>query len=329
VILRHAATLVLMAAVTAGLAACAPRLQPPGPVTQAPQLNGDALITADGASLPVRVWLPEGQVRAVILALHGFADYSNAFAIPAERWRGLGIATYAYDQRGFGAAPAPGLWPGVGTLVADMEVMIALVRRRHPGMPLYLLGESMGGGVVLAGLSERQPDGVAGAILVAPAVWGRETMPLSYRVLLWLAAHTMPWLELSGSNIERTPSDNIDMLRAMSRDPLVQKGARIDALYGVTNLMDAALAAAPNLEMPVLVLYGEKDDIIPREPTLTMLERMPAGRRVALYENGYHMLLRDLEAEVVQRDVAAWVADPKAPLPSGADRRDIHLLAED
>ena len=51
-------------------------------------------------------------VRAVILALHGFNDYSNAFEGPGEVWAGHGIATYAYDQRGFGAAPERGLWPG-------------------------------------------------------------------------------------------------------------------------------------------------------------------------------------------------------------------------
>src|SRR5690348_9841856 len=70
-----------------------------------PHLESDAIIMSDGARLPLRVWLPSGPVKAVVLALHGFNDYSNAFATPGEALAWRGIATYAYDQRGFGKAP--------------------------------------------------------------------------------------------------------------------------------------------------------------------------------------------------------------------------------
>ena len=59
----------------------------------------------DGATLPLKSWLPDGKPKAVILALHGFNDYSNAFKDSGEEWAKHGIATFAYDQRGFGAAP--------------------------------------------------------------------------------------------------------------------------------------------------------------------------------------------------------------------------------
>ncbi len=316
-------------------AACAPRLQPPGPAPgparAIPELTHEFLFARDGMPLPVRLWMPaRDRPRALIVAVHGFNDYSNSFAMPAERWRAAGIATYAYDQRGFGGSRHRGIWPGVEILIDDLRTMIAMVRAKHPEAPLYLLGESMGGGVVLALLADHPPPGIAGAILVAPAVWGRETLPLSHRLALWLAAHTVPWVDLSGRNLNLVPSDNIEMLREMSRDPKVLKEARVDALYGMVNLMDAALAAAPRVTAPLLVLYGERDEIIPKAPTRLMLERLNGGKRVAIYESGYHMLLRDLAAEIVHKDIAAWVADPAAPLPSGADRRDtIKLLAGD
>src|SRR5216683_1843458 len=84
-----------------------------GPMSSlsSPQLAGDRLVAADGATLPLRRWLPEGRPRAVVLALHGFNDYSNAFAGAGAGWAKNGIATYAYDQRGFGAAPGRGRWP--------------------------------------------------------------------------------------------------------------------------------------------------------------------------------------------------------------------------
>lgn len=87
--------------------------------------------------------------------------------------------------------------------------------------------------------------------------------------------------------------------------------------------MDDALAAAPAVQTPALVLYGAKDEIVPKRPTVRMLETMNGSRRVAVYPAGYHMLLRDLQAETVWRDVAAWIRDRHAPLPSQAEVADV------
>jgi alpha-beta hydrolase superfamily lysophospholipase len=321
------ALVLLLAALLAG---CAPERQLPGPAVEAPHIDGSVFVTADDFALPVRHWLPAGKPRAVILAVHGMNDHSAAFEGPAEAWAKDGIATVAYDQRGFGGSWNRGIWPGVETLTRDLETMARLVHARYPDTKLFLLGESMGGAVVMAALAERRLPPVAGSILVAPAVWGRETLPLSLRVSLWVAAHTVPGLELTGRELNIKPTDNIAVLRAMLRDPRVIKATRVDAIYGVVNLMDRALAAAPHVEPPVLLLYGEHDQVIPPKPTLEAIERMPSkGLTVALYPKGYHMLLRDLEAAVVIRDIESWMADPKAPLPSGADKRDIGLLARE
>src|SRR4029077_9185333 len=95
-------------------------------------------IADDGAHLPLRKFLPADGVKAVILALHGFGDYSNAFTMPARAWASRGIATYAYDQRGFGGAPGHGLWAGEAQLSGDAIAASRILRRLHPGRPLYL-----------------------------------------------------------------------------------------------------------------------------------------------------------------------------------------------
>ncbi|MFQ6016637.1 MAG: alpha/beta hydrolase [Kiloniellaceae bacterium] len=320
----------LLAAVAA---ACAPRLAPPGPGAAAPRLTDDRLITADNLALPLRAWLPEGgaEPKAVILALHGFNDYSKAFEAPGRFWAKHGIATYAYDQRGFGAAPYRGLWPGTPALIDDLKAAAAALGARHPGTPSYLLGESMGGAVVLAAAAGAKPPRADGIILASPAVWARSTMPVHQRVALWLGAHTLPWLRVTGRDLRIRASDNTEMLRELSRDPLVIKETRIDAIHGLADLMDQAMAAAPRLDLPALLLYGENDEVIPKDPTFRLWQGLPeAGRhrqRRALYKNGWHMLLRDLQAEVVLQDIAHWVMDPQAPLPSGAEARALARLS--
>jgi alpha-beta hydrolase superfamily lysophospholipase len=329
-----------MAALVLSLAlpACAPRMRPAGPAVTPPAITGDAFIAADGMRLALRRWLPEGDPVAVILALHGFNDYSNAFAEPGGAWRARGVATYAYDQRGFGESPHAGLWPGTQTLVADLGTLSGLVRARHPGVPFFLLGESMGGAVVMAALAGPEPLPADGAVLVAPAVWGRPTMGVFKRFALWVSAHTMPWLTLGGRSLDIKPSDNIAMLKALGRDPLVIKETRVDAIWGIVNLMDAALAAAPSLGTPVLILYGKQDEVIPGQPTRRMVESLPPAppdmRRIAIYDDGYHMLTRDLQAGKVLSDIAFWIESragglPGAPLPSGADAEGIEALGGD
>lgn len=307
-------------------AACAPTTVPMGPAVAAPSLNDERFTAADGAVLPVRVWRPESNpFKAVVLALHGFNDYSNSFDDAAKFWAGRGIVTYAYDQRGFGRAPNREKWAGVATMVADLRAVADRVGARHPGVPFYLLGDSMGGAVVLAALAgTKGRDAIAdGAVLVAPAVWGRALMNPVQSGFLWLLAHTIPWYPLTGQGLRIKPSDNIEMLKALGKDPLVIKTARVEVLWGLTNLMDAALDAVPRLDETgprALVLYGMKDEIVPNEPSLAMLDRLPRNAaRVAIYKGGYHMLLRDLKARTAWQDIAAWIAAPEAPLPSGAD----------
>ncbi|MGE0714363.1 MAG: lysophospholipase [Alphaproteobacteria bacterium] len=306
------------------LPACAPGYAPPGPHMNAPAFETDALLTADGLRLPLRVWRAQGPTRAAVLALHGFNDYSLAFEGPARSWAADGVTTYAYDQRGFGDAPNRGRWPGMAAFADDATAALAEVRRRHPGVPVYLLGESMGGAIAMVTMTMPHPPPVAGVILVAPAVWGRQTMDVFKRVALTVISGTMPWFTVSGRGLGIRASDNDEMLRAFSRDPLVIKDTRADTVKGLVDLMDAALASAPRFTPPALILYGEKDEIVPQEPTALMLDRLPdrsgARQRIAVYPQGWHMLLRDLQAETVWRDIRAWIADPAAPLPSGADK---------
>jgi alpha-beta hydrolase superfamily lysophospholipase len=318
------------------LAACAaPDSSAPPPLATTPapaQLTEDAIITPDGAVLPLRAWLPDGPVKTVVLALHGFNDYSHAFAGPGRAWAKDGIATFAYDQRGFGAAPLRGGWAGTRQLDQDVVTASRLLRARYPGRPLYLLGESMGGAVAITAMAAapgvaRPP--VDGVILAAPAVWARSSMNVFERVALWGAYHLVPGMTLTGNGLHIVPCDNIAIMRELSRDPMVIKETRIATIYGLVDLMDQAFAAAPRLKEPAIVLYGGHDEIIPAEPVRLWIAQLPpAPVVVAWYADGYHMLLRDLDAAVVLGDIESWISSPAVPLPSGADRRAAQILRQ-
>ena len=175
-------------------------------------------------------------------------------------------------------------------------------------------------------VGEIRPPAVDGIVLVAPAVWGGDTLNAFYRGTLWLAAHLLPANKATGRGLGRRPSDNIEMLRGLGRDPKVIKETRIDTVYGLVQLMDAAQAAAPSIRTQMLILYGARDEIIPKRPVEQVVSSVTGPRRIAIYPNGWHMLLRDLQAEVVWRDVLTWIEDPGAPLPSGNERTALPLF---
>lgn len=273
--------------------------------------------------------------KAIILALHGFGDYGpSTFDAAARFWAERGITVYAYDQRGFGRNESRGVWPGAARLIADFRDVARAIRRHHPGVPLYALGHSMGGGVVLAGSgSGDRPESVPGApssggspetgtgpqsasgrgvvdgvILAAPAVWGGENLNLAYRAAAWAGALAAPEKRWSGKGVVRIQaSDNLEALRALGRDKVILGKPSSREFMGLIRLMDQAVAAAPHLAVPSLFLYGERDQVTPKGPTMDVFATVRGDKTLKLYPEGWHLLFRDVQAEAVFRDVAAWV----------------------
>lgn len=309
------------------LAGCTglPSFQTILPLDPARALADEVFTLPDGARLPVRVWRPGGPpgppVRGVVLALHGFNDSRDAWALPAPTLAAGGLLVYAPDQRGFGAAPGRGTWPGVPTLVADADAMLRLLIARHPGLPVYAMGESMGGAVLMTLAAWETPPPVAGWILLSPAVWDREGQGPLLSGSLWLVTHTAPGLSVTGAEVRLRvrASDNRDALLALTRNPLTIRRTRFDTLSGLDDLMDAAQAASARLPANTLLLYGAHDTLVP-EPSMRRAWRaMPASVRRGFYPDGYHLLLRDIGRAGPIQDVLAWTKDPSGRLPSGAD----------
>jgi alpha-beta hydrolase superfamily lysophospholipase len=311
------------------LAACAPTLQQagrPDSTFAGPHLEGDRFVSFDGARLGLTGWdakdgLVGGEPKAVVVGVHGMNDYANAFHLAAAYWATQGITTYAYDQRGFGRSPGRGLWAPDDLKIEDLRTIVALVRRRYPRAVIAVAGESLGGAVAIEAFASTAPPAADRLILLAPAVWGWSTQPPPDTALLWLAAHVAPGAVISPPDwLTRkiTPTDNRAELIAMSEDPLMIWGARFDTLYGLVDTMERAWREVGHIHAPTLYLYGAHDEIIPRSATRGAVARLAPSERTAYYKAGHHLLLRDNQALNVWRDVAAFIADPTAPLPSGA-----------
>lgn len=299
-------TIVRAAAGALLLGGCASLVDAPTPITT-PRIESGRLIAADGAALGLEIWRPESP-KAVVVAVHGMNDYAHAFRFLGEALAKEGVALYAYDQRGFGRSPDFGRWPGAPTMIADLEAAIAAVRDAEPDLPLVVAGHSMGSAVVLAALKKRALDADA-VILAAPGVWGASQMPLAYRLSVNVAALFAPSKTLTGERAGRQATDNIPLIREMIKDPLVIKATRIDAVLGVVRLMGEGWDASDEVGGRILVLTGEKDEIIPVATQRRMAGRLCGPVTFKTYKEGWHMIFSDLGAAPVWRDTAAFILE--------------------
>ena len=332
--LRAGLLLVLLLLATV-LTGCVGRIAPPGPAVERPTETDDVFVMPDGTALPYRVWLPRGFPGTVVLALHGMNDSRDAWEYPAPDFAAAGMAVFSPDQRGFGATRTRGLWPGTAGLIADARVMVRLLRSRYPRAKLILMAESMGAAAMMVMATEPDPPPVDGYVLIAPAVWGRSKMNVLLRGSLWLADHTVPGMKVTGGGVVKvTASDNRAALVRLSTDPLTLRETRVDAIKGLVDLMDQALAAATQFRAPALFLYGGRDELVPPKATAAMWRALPrvgnGGAVEAFYPAGYHLLLRDADRAAPIDDILAWINHPDAALPSGAgDAAEAWLTKQD
>jgi alpha-beta hydrolase superfamily lysophospholipase len=297
-----------IAVCVAALSACAtPQQVPPGPgPAQAHFADDSHWIAGDGYRLAFSSW-QAAKPRAIIVALHGMNDYGEAFAMPAKFWSENGVSTYAFDQRGFGRTEGDGRWPGTPIMVADARAFVALLRGRHPGLPIFLMGESMGGAVaILAGGESAGADGI---ILVSPALLGWSQLSVGERTALWTMMQISPGSQVTGQGLNRQPSDNIPVLEALGRDPYVIKRTRVDAVYGLVNLMEEASQRAGEVKPPTLIVYAGDDQVVPSQPIEELLQRMHNARALC-YSDGFHMLLRDVKGARAWKEILDYITTP-------------------
>jgi alpha-beta hydrolase superfamily lysophospholipase len=166
-------------------------------------------------------WWRRPRPRGVVVIAHGFGEHGGAYADAAETLSAaLEVDVAAPDFQGHGRSPGRrGVVRRYEDLVDDLNAVVSWARRRFAGLPIYLLGHSNGGQVVLRFTIEHG-DAIAGVIVSNPSL--RIAMPIP-PAKLWLGRMLMrfaPWITLQAY----TPSD------VLTSDPVLQARFRTDSL---------------------------------------------------------------------------------------------------
>jgi alpha-beta hydrolase superfamily lysophospholipase len=263
---------------------------------------------SDGADIPYRFWRAR-KPRAAILLLHGAFDYSAAFDEIGPRLARRGFSALAIDQRGFGATASRGHWASSARLAADAaETAEFLMSRMPASVPLFIIGESMGGAVALHAAGGHAVPQLRGLVLAAP---GALASAFRQRLLAWLAAAArimagdaeLVFERLSGW--ELTPAAAIRLIG----DPLVMRRVRPDMLCGMADLAFASLEQAKQVSLPTLVMVGSRDEVIRRSCIRQLFDNLGGLKKWRVVPDAPHLLLHWQRSSEVLREATRWMSD--------------------
>jgi alpha-beta hydrolase superfamily lysophospholipase len=273
----------------------------------------------DGETRAAHAW-PQEDSRAVIACIHGLSGSGAQFQPLPERIAGYSF--YALDLRGQGSDPVAarrGTMLDFSAQMRDIAAFVTALQHSHKGLPVFLMGESMGS-LLAAGFSAWCAENgdhrqwVAGIILSVPVVGLRHEVPLFWRTLLRMLARIAPRTRLPPSRLVNGKALAPPLTRDRAyQDSLREKPHYIPAfslgfLVELGDLIASSEPLARHLSLPTLVLAAGQDCFVRPDQIQTWFEKIPSpDKTLHLYQDAYHLLWHDWDRDRVVADVAAWL----------------------
>jgi acylglycerol lipase len=256
-----------------------------------------------------QAWLPQGNVNAVLLVVHGLGEHCGRYKNVINHFVPLGYAVYGFDLIGHGRSE------GVREFVERFEdyadtlaTYYDMVKGWKAGKPIFLLGHSMGGLIATHYLLDHQAD-FQGAVISAPLVKVSDSISQATITLGKILSALTPkagLLALDVNGISRDP----EVVAAYVNDPLVFHGktpARLAA--EMLKAMQRVTAEVGKITLPFIVVQGSQDKLVDPAGAQMLYDRASSKDKVLkVYEGLYHEVFNEPERAQVLKDVETWLA---------------------
>lgn len=260
------------------------------------------------ASLYYQGWLPEGEIRAVLLVVHGLAEHSGRYMNLVHRFVPLGYAVYGIDHIGHGRSEGRRLFvDSFIDFTEPLRTYADMVRCWQPDKPVFLVGHSMGGLIGALHLIACQ-EGLAGAVLSGPAVKAPGHIPKAVILIGRVFSALFPRLGLvllEAQGVSRDPA----VVKAHLEDPLVCHG-KMTARLGVELLgaMERVGAEADRIHLPLLIVQGGADRLVDPSGAQMLYDKVASqDKKLIVYKGLYHEVFNEPEHDRVLSDVEKWL----------------------
>lgn len=266
--------------------------------------------TTDQQKLYLQGWEPEGERKAAVLLVHGLGEHSSRYTHVAEKFIANGIAVYTFDGRGHGKSSEPkptAYFQRFEQYIEDIDALFGKMQSYVKDTPCFILGHSMGGGLVAYYTTFHQPKAkgiVLSGALLKPA---DDISPLLIRVsgLLSKITPKLQALKLDKTAISKDPA----VVEAYDKDPLVyRKGVPARTGGELLKMMKGIQSNMDQFKLPVLIMHGTEDRLTNVEGSKMLHEQAASeDKTLKLYEGLYHEILNEPEQEQVIEDILQWI----------------------
>ncbi len=280
--------------------------------------QSSTLVAGDGEALHRCSWLPDEEPAAVLAVVHGYGEHGGRYRYLVDAVVPLGYAIHVFDLRGHGRSPGVrGHIERFSQYVDDARLFADTVAAEQPGVPLFLLGHSLGG-LIATACAEARPDGLAGLILSSPFLRVRLPVSGAKRAAAKVLSLVAPARDIGNSIPAEELSHEPEVVAAYTSDPLNHHVATARWAAEVLAAQSAALSAAGRLRLPLLVLYAGADTIAdPAASRELFAAAASADKTLRCYEGYYHELFNEVGRDAVFADLGAWL-EARAPAAGAA-----------
>ncbi|MBI4534335.1 MAG: alpha/beta fold hydrolase [Candidatus Melainabacteria bacterium] len=260
---------------------------------------------------PCLAWVDSDvQPKAVLLCVHGLGLYNGTYEPFGLRMAKLGIATYAIDMRGFGSwMEAKGREKvDFDACMADVKSVLKVIHRAHPGLPVFLLGESMGGAIALQAAA-LYPELISGLISSVPSGDRFQQNRTSLKVALHLLANPNKPFDV-GTQVVRQATQKPELREAWSKDPLARMNISAKELLQFQKFMNQNHKHAKKIQTsPVLIVQGCKDKLVRPEGTVELYNQLATpDRQLVLVPTAEHLIFEENQFnDDVVNMVSKWI----------------------
>lgn len=267
--------------------------------------------SADGLQLFYRCW-EVADPKAILVLVHGVGEHSGRYVHVAEHFADRGYCCYAHDYRGHGQSQGKrGVIKSYQEYIDDLRAILAVATQKQPGLPIFTVGHSQGGTIVLAHALD-YPDELTGVVASAPALGiNLDHYPLHMKLLAKISpliASFAPGLTVNNGIDPKYLCHDEPVCKAYACDPLVHDQAVLRWYVEFIRTQNRIMSNATDFRAPCLIMHAGDDHLVDVHYTETFYDRLTIqDKQLILYEGFYHELFNEVDKERVFADIDKWL----------------------
>ncbi len=265
---------------------------------------------SNGMILRGLVHSPGENARAMIILVHGLGEHVQRYSQWIEMFKNEGIGVVAVDMPGHGRSPGRrGNISGYELIKEMIDILINTAKQTFPGIPLFIYGHSLGGGLVLNYLLKTNPK-VSGAIATSPWLKLSFEPPRIKLILASILNHILPgFVQSSGLNADFLSHDP-DVVRLYRNDPLVHGKISVSLFNIAVKSAKYTLENSSGLKVRTLIVHGSEDMIVSPEGSREFAAKASLAE-LKIFDGGYHELHNEPFKQEVFDYIIKWIENKR------------------